>query len=169
MPRNTFLVVIILAVVAALVVGVNVGKRLATAPASPSVPATPTLSPTPTPIPPVTYISKACGVSFDYPPDYIKQEASGSAGVIFLDPKDSKTMIVLTCQKDIPRVPLPPEKIETMQIASISAKLYHDTSAKDGTPIDKLIFYNSKVKMDVFLAGLGTAFDAAVASLKLTN
>lgn len=167
MPRNTFLVVIALAVLAALVVGVNIGKRLSNAPSAPPSVTTPTLSPTPTPIQPVTYTSNTCGVSFDYPADFIKQEASESAGALITDPKDPKTMIVVACQKNIPRVPLPPERIETIRIASISAKLYHDRSLKDGTPIDKLIFYNPKTKLDVFLAGLGPVFDAAVASLKI--
>ncbi len=171
MPRNTFLVVTILAVFAALVVGVNIGKRLSNAPppaggsTSTAIP-TPALTPTPTTAPPITYISKTCGVSFDYPPNFTKQEASGSSGVIFTDP-DVKTMIIFTCQKDIPRPPLAPGNIETIQIASMSAKLYHDTNAKDGTPIDKLIFRHPKNGLDVFFAGLGPLFQQAISSLKI--
>lgn len=165
MPRNTFLLISSLAVIAALVVGVNIGKQFSKPQVLLPTP-TPIVSPTPTLIPPTTFSSKQCGISFDYPANFTKQEATDSSGVIFSDSGDAKTMIILVCQKDIPRVPLPPEKIETMQIASISAKLYHDKSLKDGTLIDKLIFYNPKVKLDVFFAGLGNAFDAAVASLK---
>lgn len=166
MPRNTILVITVLAVFAALVVGVNIGKRLSNPP-NPTPTITPTLTPTPTPVPPITYVSKTCGISLDYPPNFIKQEASDAAGVIFTDPNDAKTMIVLACQKDIPRSPLPPDKIETIQIASVSAKLYHDQSMKDGSPIDKLIFSLPKKGIDVLVAGLGPTFQAAISSLKI--
>ncbi len=166
MPRNTFLVVSFLAIVAALVLGVNIGKRL-TNPPTPTLVTTPAPSPTPTVIPLTTYTSKTCGVSFEYPAEFVKQEASESAGAIFADPNDIKSMIIFACQKDIPRVPLPPEKIETMQIGSASAKLYHDASSKDGTPIDKLIFRHPKNGLDVFLAGLGPVFTRAVSSFKI--
>lgn len=170
MHRNVLVIVTFLAVSAALVVGVNIGKRVSAPPAVlPALTTTPTGGPTPTPplLQTLTYDSLVCNVSFDYPDTFIKQETQASASAIFIDPQNTTSMVIFTCQKDIPRPPLPPEKIETIQIASISAKLYHDTNAKDGSPIDKLIFYNPKIRMDVFLAGLGPVFQAALASLKI--
>ncbi|MBI5449042.1 hypothetical protein HY948_01865 [Candidatus Gottesmanbacteria bacterium] len=173
MHRNTYLLVIILAVVVALLIGVNIGKRFFISPNSslinrPSIP--PTVFPSPTPL--ISYINDVCGFSFLYPSSFTKMDnASGSA--LLIDP-DSNESITVTCQKDIPRRALPPEKIETKIVsnqsrsASISAKLYHDTSAKDGTPLDVLIFRNPKNGLDIFLAGTGITFQKIINSLFIT-
>lgn len=168
MPRNTFLVVTILAVFAALVVGVNIGKRISNQSIVVVPSPTTTITPSPTPLPQtITYTSPACSVSFDYTATFIKQEATASAGIIFIDPQNINSVMIFTCQKDIPRPPLSPDKIETIAIGSASAKLYHDINAKDGAPIDKLIFRHPKTGLDVFLGGLGTSFQQAIASLKI--
>ncbi len=79
----------------------------------------------------------------------------------------------MTCQKDIPRSSLPPNKIETLTIsdstgvASTEAKLYHDSSPKDGTLIDILIFTHPKNKMDVFIAGYGETFNQIIQTITL--
>lgn len=170
MPKNTFVLVALLAIFAALVVGVNIGKRFTQPIASPS---TPTINPQPSELSPTSlpkraaYTSQQCGISFEYPENFIKQEASQSAGAVFVAPERSADVIMVTCQKDIPRPALSPEKIETIAIGSNSAKLYHDASAKDGAPVDKLIFRHPKTGLDIFLAGLGTSFQQAVASLKI--
>ncbi len=167
MYRNTYLLVSILAVVAALVVGVNVGKKI-----------TPQQAPTPTPAPTPTsektteiFTSALCGFSLEYPKTFTLMEgASGSA--IINHPEDKAQSIVATCQKDIPGIPLPPEKIESFFVptsvgASVSAKLYHDASAKDGTPIDVLLFTHPTSGLDIFIAGFGPAFDAAIKTLRI--
>ncbi len=170
MHRNTYILVSILAVVAALVVGVNFGKKIS-----------PTAEPTPRPeadqplagTPEKTttlFTSTFCGFSLEFPSTFtLMESASGSA--IMNHPSDKNQSIVATCQKDIPGVPLPPDKIESLVVtaptgASISAKLYHDASPQDGTPIDALIFTHPS-GMDVFIAGFGPAFDAAIKSLRI--
>lgn len=173
MHRNTYLLVTVLAVFAALVVGVNLGRKFST-PAAPTPQAVTTTAPTPTPTPlphPVSYVDAKCGFTFDYPSNLQKvADASGSA--ILVDPA-TKKQIIVTCQQEIPRVPLPPEKIDYLVIesastsATMSAQLYHDASQKDGTPIDKLIFRNFRTGYDIFIAGLGPVFDALVRSVKL--
>lgn len=164
MHRNTLLLVALLAVVAALLVGINVGRSIN----RPEVSQSPT--PTPTPTPTLAYLSaSACGVSFSYP-NFLKGMESSTSGAILINTANPNDSIVIVCQKDIPRVPLPPEKIETIPLtgtASISAKLYHDASQKDGAPIDKLIFTHPKTKLDVLLAGFGPVFRDLIASLKL--
>ncbi len=176
MPRNTFIVISVLAVIAALVVGVNVGKGMNTGQTTLPTPAVTPEEISPTPISPslTTYTNTNCGISFDYPANFMKQEvassASTSAGAVFADPQNTGStsgVIVFTCQKDIPRPPLLATSIETILIGSTSAKLYHDTNAKDGSPTDKLIVRHPKTGLDIFLAGLGTTFRQVVASIKI--
>ena len=167
MHRNTYLLVIVLAVCAALLIGVNIGKRMTKQTTPPSLP-------TPTSTPGVmaqTYMDTYCGFSLDYPASYsVLENASGSA--ILNNAVDKTQSITLTCQKAIPRPALAADKIETLTItttsgASISAKLYHDSSAKDGTLIDEVIFRHPTNGMDGFVAGYGEAFNAAIKTLQI--
>ena len=165
MHRNTYFLVIILAVCAALLIGVNIGKRLQKqAPTSP-----PVQTPTPTQgVTTQTYINEFCGFSLDYPTSFtILENASGSA--ILNNAADKTQSITLTCQKEIPRPPLSGDKIESFLIpeGSISATLYHDSTPRDGTPIDVVIFTHPKNKMDIFVAGYGSAFDTAIKTIQI--
>lgn len=173
MHRNTFLLVVFLAIFAALVVGVNIGRRLAApSPAQPtptpsaSLPATPSTSLN-------TYRNPVCGITLTYPSTLnLMDSASGSA--LFIDKTNANESVVITCQKEIPRPPLVAPKIETVILtsdnsnASVSAKLYHDASAKDGTSIDELIFRHPTTGLDVFIAGFGETFNAIIKTVKLT-
>lgn len=167
MHRNTYLLVIVLAVCAALLIGINIGKRLQKQPASPSAPI-----PTPTPtISTQIYMNTFCGFSLIYPASYtVLENASGSA--ILNNASDKTQSITLTCQKSIPRPALAADKVETLTIpatagASVSAKLYHDSTARDGTPIDAVIFTHPTNGMDGFVAGYGDAFNAAIKTLQI--
>lgn len=162
MHRNTLLVTLFLAIVAALVVGVQIGRRT-----------NPSLSPTPTPIiltptkPQqsfVPYTNDFCGFSFRYPSALtLTPGASGSAVL-----SNSGETILIACQKDIPRPPLTQERIEEATIAGVTnAKIYHDASPKDGTPIDELIFTNPNNGLDVFISGLGPVFKQIVSTIQL--
>lgn len=163
MARNTLLLVILLAVVAALVVGVQIGRRI-----NPSLSAVPTPTPllaTPTPTPStLTHTNTYCGVSFSYPSSLaLTPGASGSAVLT-----GAGETILMACQKDIPRPPLAPDRIEQASIAGVlDAKIYHDASPKDGTPIDALIFNNRNNGLDVFISGLGTAFNQLISTIQL--
>jgi len=160
MHRNTFLLVLILAIVAALLVGVNIGRKF-----QPTADQPLAGTPIPTQKPQSTiFTSASCGITLTLPPGTKPTAvASNSAQFISLD----SSIVVFGCEKEIPKIPLPPEKIETMQVASISAKLYHTTSAKDGTPFDALIFRNPTTAMDIYLAGLGSTFSAIIRSIEL--
>lgn len=167
MHRNTYLVITFLAVFAALVVGVNLGKRLSIAP-SPTPSPTPAASPTPTT---EVYTNEACGFSFTYPTTLSRADATNSA--LLIHRTDQTQSIAVACQEEIPRPPIPADKIERRTIyneaktASISARLYHDASAKDGTPLDELIFRNPRTGMDIFIAGFGDTFNQIIETLKL--
>lgn len=171
MHRNTYLLVTALAVFAALVVGVNLGRKFS-APPTPTPEAVTTTAPTPTPTPTphqVSYIDETCGFSLEYP-STLKKAADASGSAILSNQTDQ---IVITCQREIPRPPLVPERIGDLVLqsastsATASARLYHDGSAKDGTPVDKLIFRNWRTGYDIFIAGLGPVFDALVRTVKL--
>lgn len=172
MHRNTYLLITLLAVVAALVVGVNLGSRVATLNQPRQVPTT-AASPKPNPAQTTKqYTNAICGVSFLYPDGLTAlEDASGSA--IFINATDNKQAVAVTCQKDIPRPPLPPEKIESriltnaLGTATVAASLYHDASAKDGTPVDSLIFRHPTIGLDVYIAGFGSAYNELIATIKL--
>lgn len=161
MHRNTFLLVLILAVVAALLVGVNIGRKF-----TPPVEVIASPSPTPILTAPLqtTFTSPNCGISLTLPPG-TTVAAEATNGAQFVSP--DSTVVLLGCEKEIPKPAIPADKIETIQIASISAKLYHTTSTKDGTPFDALIFRNPTTEMDIYLAGLGSTFSAILRSIEV--
>jgi hypothetical protein len=174
MHRNTYLLVLFLAVFATLIVGVNLGRGLAgkqtevpkiTPKPMPTVPAVPTITLN-------TYTNTVCGFSLQYPNTLTKLEtATGSA--LLVDTTTKAQSLAIACQKEIPRPPIPADKIETRQLAnsantaSISARLYHDASAKDGTPMDSLIFRVPKSGLDAFIAGYGETYDQILTTVKL--
>lgn len=168
MARNTFVLVSALAVVAALILGVNIGRKI-NKPSDTLITAqsTPTLAPIvqPTPILEL-YENKYCGVSFNYPNNLnLLESASGSA--VFTSPDKPEDSFLLTCQNEIPRPALTDDKIEVLVIASTSARLYHDASAKDGTPLDKLIFRHPTKRLDVLISGFSATFQDIIQSLTI--
>ena len=172
MQRNTLLVVGILAVVAALVIGVNIGKKLSPA----SSPATPI--PTPTQAVVVsptlflqTYVDTACGFSLQYTSDFTLIDSATGSAILNFEGDRSKS-IVMTCQKSIPRPALTPDKEVSLTIpasigASVSATLYHDQNASDGTPVDAVIFTHPTNKLDVFISGYGNPFNALIRTIQV--
>lgn len=174
MPRNTFIFLCFLSIIAALVVGVNVKSFLNPEP----IVQTQTII-TITPTPPSSedrytiYKNSDCGISFSYPSSLSdRQEATNSA--ILLNPDDTSMSLLVACQKDIPKPPLAAGKIESIKIASssaapggFSAKRYHDSSQKDGSPIDTLIFPHPINKMDVFIATVGFPLDEILSTLEI--
>ena len=200
MQRNTYFVILFLAILAALIVGLNIGKGMPknsivdTQTIAPSPSLSP-LTPTPDLLPLATgsslfknssgsgalktasgsatapgklYTNAPCGISLTYPDTVTMQESTTSTnGVLFSDKTNPSQIIILTCQKDIPRPPLTSENIEDKMIGVVPVKLYHDRSQKDGTQIDALIFTHPKTKLDVFIGGYGATFNAMIQSLKI--
>ncbi len=168
MHKNTLLLTAFLAVIAALLVGINIGRSLPAA-QSPSPSPTPLTTPTPTL---AMLAGETCGISYLYP-NTLRPFESSDSGVVLTHTTKPEESIVIACQEDIPRVPLTDDNIEPMVIraatgsASASANLYHDTSAKDGAQVDKLIFTHPKTKLDVFIAGFGITFNQLITTIKL--
>ncbi len=131
MHRNTLILIVILGIFAALVVVVNIGKK-------PQQISQQNIDPTPK-VSSKMLPDSACGISFEYP-ENLKKIDIGTGGMTLVNTEKNGETIVVVCQKDIPRVPLPKDKMEPFAIGSTSATLYHDASQKDGSPVDKLIF-----------------------------
>ena len=167
MPKNTRNLIIFLTVFAALVVGVNFGRMMF--PKSNPPVNNPVANPTPrvTPKPELLrYESFVCGITFQYPKTLTKLDIE-TGGAMLVDGKNPPNSVAVACQKDIPRPALAADKIENLTIGSASAKLYHDVSAKDGTPVDKLIFTQPAKKIDVYVSGYGENFTTVISSLNL--
>lgn len=168
MHRNTYLLVIFLALFAALVIGVNIGRRLTGTVTTPAVSPTPAASPAPEM---TEYTNPLCGFTVSYP-NTLTMMGSSTGSAILTNANDATQSVAIACQNDIPRPALDPTRTEKIQISNpggstISATLYHDTSAKDGTPIDKLMFRSPKNGADVFIAGSGDTFSEVIKSLRL--
>lgn len=164
MHRNTYLLVLALAILAALVVGVNIGKRFSAPLAIPNPLPTEPLQPALVP-----YTNTYCGFSTSYPNTLtLTTGASGSA--VLTDSTNPGSSILIACQKGITRPPLTADKIEVAIISgAANAKLYHDASPKDGTATDALIFTNPNSGLDVFISGLGPTFTQIISSIQLTR
>jgi len=164
MHRNTFFLVLILSVLAALLIGVNIGRKFQPTPEEPV-----TTASVPTPIPTqkpqeTIFTNSLCGISLTLPPGVtVTAEASNSATFVSAD----TNVIMFACEKEIPRIALPADKMETLKVASMSATLYHTSSPKDGTLFDALIFRNPKTAMDIYLSGLGSTFSGVINSMEL--
>jgi hypothetical protein len=165
MPKNTFVFIALLAVFAALVVGVNIGRSLNKSPEiSTETPIiTPSLTVTPTPA--VTRYT-GCGITLTYPKTLTKLDIE-TGGAMLINSTDTKQSIAIACQKDIPKPALVSENIESLKIGSVSAKLYHDSSEKDGTAVDKLLFTHPKTGQDVYVSGFGETFTSIISSIAL--
>ncbi len=165
MHRNTYVIVLFLGIVAALVVGVNIGRSINPTPPQVAVPVTPTVTPQPT-IALLPFTNPECGFSLSYPSSLTLTKGSSGSAVL----SNSSETILMACQEDIPRPPLTQERIEEATIAGvINAKIYHDASPKDGTQIDALIFTNPNNGLDVFISGLGPTFTQIISSIQLTR
>jgi len=91
---------------------------------------------------------------------------------ILTNAKDTSQSVAVACQKNIPRPAIGSTKVETILIpnpsgATVSANLYHDSSAKDGSPIDELIFRNPKNGIDIFIAGASVTYNQIIKTVRL--
>jgi hypothetical protein len=163
MPKNTFLLIAILAVFAALVIGVNIGKKFNTQPNTTELPQISTPTPIATPTPTFSAFT-GCGITLVYPKTLTKLDIE-TGGAMLVNSSDTKQSVAIACQKDIPRPALVTEKIEPMKIGSVSATLYHDASEKDGASIDKLIFRHPKSGQDVYISGFGPSFNEILSTI----
>ncbi len=172
MVRNTAIFIIILAIIAALVVGIQIGRKVTTGSllaSSPSLLAQQYASPSIIASPSATlqtFIHKECGVQFQYDSTYQVTESSNSAILINGATGDR---ISLACAAEIPIPPLTQDKIEAATVAGQPATLYHDASAQTGAPVDVVIFKHPTNSLMIALLGFGEKFRQFVDSLFITQ
>lgn len=194
MAKTTILILFILAVIATLLFGINIGKKISSnqnvqpfdSPSTSlgtSTQGKPTTNPSPTlTLSPfitsttsanisvskslTTYTDKTCGFSFSYPGSFIKQQTVNEKSIIISDPNDENQAIAATCAQEIPKPPLPDNKIEQIILDKVTATLYHDTNAKDGTPRDEVIVKHPTTGLEIIIAGYGEIFDTALSTFK---
>lgn len=189
MAKGTIILLFCLSIIAVFLFGVNFGKKLnspitdnlqliTVSPTAnyPSLTAFPTISSgtssaiTVTSKPKVTgtgtYTDKTCGFSFSYPGSYVRQTTSNEQSFIFSDPDDPNLAIAIACLSEIPRPPVSSDKIEATTIDGRAAMLYHDQSAKDGSPRDEVIVKHPKSGKEIIIAGYGENFHQVLTSFK---
>ncbi len=159
MHKNTAFLVIVLTVISTLLLGFNLGRKYERGFPTTEIGVTPTPSSSPANS---RLDQKNCQIKLEYPANLQLMEATFSA--ILIDPEQKGAVVILTCQKEIPRPAIPPEKIGAVILksadgATFSAKLYHNTEPRDnGQPVEELIFTHPKTKLDVYFGGLGEIY-----------
>lgn len=166
MHRNTAILILVLAVIAALLIGLNIGKTIN--PQQQLAPTPQLTTPAPSPLPEnqiTEFTMPECGLSFRYTNDFSIETATQSARLNSKINKDEH--INVACATQIPRPPLTPENIDKATIAGLTVNLYHDASAQDGSPLDAVIFTHPTNGLDVAFLGFGDAFNQLLTTVKL--
>ncbi len=187
MVKNTALLLFFLCIVATLLIGINLGKKIGKntdvpnlpVPTNPPVSVSPTLIPTvQLNLPPTssattsanaetsTVTDQTCGFRLTFPSSYLKQKTENSQSQIFTNPDKPEEGVATACQEEIPKPPLTADKIESIILDGVAATLYHDQNAKDGTPRDEVIVKHPSKNLEVIIAGYGTIFRQALSSFK---
>lgn len=98
-----------------------------------------------------TWVHPTYGFSFQIPSGTVAK-ISKDGGVTFSSPSGTQYAVMIVMQ-EIPRVPLPDDKIDSVMLDGQTAKVYHDRDAKTGTEkIDKLITDIPNSENDMYLA-----------------
>lgn len=165
MSRNTFLLIILLTVIATFLTVFNIQKSIHPERFSAIQPI---ISVTATPTPPqqLSYKNSYCGISLTYPSSLALQEgATGSAA--FVDAYNDQNTVTLTCQKKIPTISLAPEKIDMSTVAGQPARVYHGLFGNNATPLTITTFHNTKTNVDILVSGATDTFTGIVKSIRL--
>lgn len=168
MAKGTIIVLSTLAVIAILLFGINLGKKIGNpVPATPSPtietqqptltvditePATSNQSGT------STYTDQSCGYTFSYPGSYLKQKTANQKSIIYVDANDSKKSIAATCAATLPRPPVADDAKETVTLDGVTGTLYHDKDPM-GNPRDDIFVKHPTNGMEIVIAGYGETFD----------
>lgn len=164
MHRNTKTLTVILLITAALLLGVRISNLLSGTPEPSASPSPPGRAPAQFPATPTkTYINSNCGITLEYPADFTSQESTNAARLTKTGTTDT---IDIACGKNLPKPPLPKEKVETATVAGQLATIYHDKLAKDGSLIDVVMLTHPKTKLEIALFGWGEVFTTLLKSIR---
>lgn len=191
MAKTTLIFIFSLAIIATLLIGINIGKNLnlsseeLASSTSPTLTLVPSQNPSPTIAKTVTgsgfieskiYTTKeesstttftngSCGFQFSYPGSYIHEQTQNQNSVIFVNPNNQDELIAAFCAENIPRPPVSPENIEAIILDGQPANLYHDQDQK-GNPRDEIIVRHPKNGLEIIIAGYGEVFQNVLSSFK---
>lgn len=192
MAKGTVILFLFLGILAVLLVGINIGKKIQVSQSSNLQPtaynlqpsSVLSLSPSSTPIPAITiptaitpasskpkvkgtsvYRDKTCGLQLSFPSSFLSQKTENEQSVIFTDPDNPDDLLAIACAKSIPRPPVTADNIEIITLDKAAGMLYHDKNA-DGTPRDEVIIKNPNNNLEIIIAGYGETFRNALASFK---
>lgn len=175
--KGTVLFIFLLSITASLLIGFNFGKKfnpnLKLVLPAPTIIVTPSLMPAPTinldnitSSVSASFNDKSCGISLRFPAPFKIDKNETAKSTIITNPGNSNDIIAVACLNNIPKPPLPEDKIEDIKLGGVIAKLYHDASSKDGSPRDEVIVSHPTNGMEVIIAGYGKTFNAILASFK---
>lgn len=170
MHKNTYLLATVLAIITALVIGVNIGKKIPnqSQPTNNEQPDLVSLTPSPT-IPTSilkNYENSECGFSFSYP-DNLTRLDSTMSNAVFADLKQPGDTIIVLCQETIPE---PAAKAQAMTItydkgASISAMRYEESDNEK--VIESILFNHPDNGMAILITGQGETFEQILRTLNV--
>lgn len=156
------LVIIGLAILAAMVVGVNIGARnsppVSNTPISP-----PPESPTPTPLL-LSYSNPLCKVNFIYPDSYNKVDLDNNGGAVFAHKDSASGSLTFLCQKDLPK-PKELDNAETIKFGSVSALILIPDATNSAQANGRLFLTHPVSKLIISISGTKEIFETVVDSL----
>jgi len=191
MAKGTLILFFLLSIIATLLLGINIGKKIGTNQPLNSQPTTynlqpttihpsPTLTNIPTPVATISagisikagsttiYNDATCGLKFSYPAIFTKQKAVSVKATILSDPQNPNSALAVSCDQKIPRPPVSSDKIENITLDGIGGLLYHDRN-QDGTPRDEVIVKHPAKNLEIIIAGYGPTFQQVISSFRFLN
>lgn len=193
MSKGTIILFFILTVIATLLLGINIGKKIsnrnyASSSLSPTPPISVSVIPSPSPTisqteitPEITklksknsnsstskFTDESCGYTFTIPGSYIKSTSENGKSTIITDPENPQAIIAATCAETLPRPPLAADKIEAYTLDGKSAILYHDKTP-EGNPRDEVIVKHPNRNLEIIIAGYGPIYEQVLSSFKFNR
>lgn len=176
MAKATVLLLFVLSILAALLFGISIGKKIANSPNKPATTPTQSLQPTPTltPYPTntttqesglTTFTNPSCGYQITYPQNWVKIESDTQSVGLDNPSATSSGKIAIICAANIPKPSISPQDIDNYRLGTVSAKLYHTTS-QNGSPLDEIIAKIPGKKLEIAIAGFGPTLTTILNSFK---
>ncbi len=173
MAKGTIIVLSVLAVIAVLLFGINLGKKLNSVSNTPQPTITQTTQPTVTTEQKATtdtnatstFTDETCGYTFSYPGSYIRQKTSNQKSVIYVDASNPKISIAASCAPTLPRPAVEEEGQEMVTLDGVNGILYHDKDPY-GNPRDDIFVKHPTNGMEIVITGYGETFDQVRSSFR---
>lgn len=164
MPRNTFILVLLLALIAGIVTIVNIFAK-PTLKIADTTPITPTPSVIPTPML-VFYENEPCKFSFQYPDTFSPVDLEAGGGAVFISKTNEDEKLTFFCQENLPE-PKEMEGAQKYTVGTISALLKQPEASSSTETVERLYFEVPGTVNAVLLSGTPAIFRQVLTSLYL--